>query len=634
MEASTLEQTQTGETMRRSRRALEPPPKLLTSDFSDQHIIVTSGPLSGTKWQTAFAPFQKGILDVFHEVGVSTAVVMGSSQWGKTSILVNQCCYGIAKNAGPALIVFPTVEPMARDFAKNRLEPTIEATPVLKDIFGKKRTKDASNTTLLKTYNGGYIAVGGANSAASLAARTIRDLYCDEIDRWPIELPGEGNTLAIVLKRTQAYRQRAHRLLVSSPTIKDAPIHYWFKRGDQRRFYVPCPSCAHMHPYEWKNVKWENDDPQTARLHCPACEYAISEAERLAILSKGDWHAEHPNRRDKTIVSFHLWEAYSPLSSLADIVRNFLSAHEKQEAGDKSEMHTWQNTTLAEPVEPAKADGPDANVLLQRKEMYITDEIDLPERACCLVLGIDTQDDWLDAHVWAYGPGEESWVVDRHRFEGNTEQPGPWARLDELLEQHYRHPTGHRLMIQSACIDTAGHRTNIVYDWVERKGGHRVKAIIGRGGPRVFVASPSTVKIKNTDRTVSLYSLGVDSGKSTLLNRLKITEKGPGYIHLAEADWCDQEFAEQLTAEYPVMKWSRGVPAEVWRKRRTRNEALDCYVYALAALRLLNPKLSQMLETLRLTAPNGRPSGTPPASSNRNSRGRRVSRSSYLGGGN
>jgi phage terminase large subunit GpA-like protein len=615
------------EALIRVRAGYAPPPKELCSEFSDNHIIVTSGPLSGTRWQTSFAPFQRGILDVWHEPGVNTVIVMGSSQWGKTSILINQCGYRIARDPAAMMIVFPTVEPMARDFAKNRLEPTIEATEVLRETVSKKRSKDASNTALLKKFRRGFLVIAGANSAASLAARTIRDLWGDEIDRWPRELPGEGNTLSIALKRTQAFGRRARRFLTSSPTIVDGPIHAWFKRGDQRRYYVPCPQCTEMHTYEWANVKWTDDDPATAHLVCPHCEYEISEAERIAVLHKGEWRAERPDRQDRSIVSFHLWEAYSPLSSLAEIVRNFLAAREKQKAGDKSEMHTWQNTTLAEPIEPEKSDGPDAHVLLQRREAFLSDSIDVPEGACCLVAGIDTQDMWLEAHVWAYGPGEESWLVDYHRFDGDTERPEPWARLDAVLERQYRHPTGHRLMIQSACIDTAGHRTTVVYDWVERKGVDRIKAVVGRDKQRPFIAPPSMQKIRGTHRTVPLYIIGIDTGKSILASRLKITEHGPGYIHLPVADWCNQEYAEQLTSEYEVTKWERGVPRKVWKRRRPRNEALDCYGYALGALRHLNPKLHQMLDILRSTAPR-RPTGGPSTPSG--GTGRRVARSNYL----
>ncbi len=337
--------------LRRVRRGYAPPPELRISQFADQTIILTSGPLAGTHFQTSFAPFQAGIMDAFHEAGIEIVVVMGSSQWGKTTIAVNVVAYHMKHDPCPIMVVEPTVDPMAKDFARNRLDPVINASPEILEVVARKRAKDASNTTLQKTYRGGSLSIGGANSAASLAARSIRLLVCDEVDRYPAELPGEGNTLAIAFKRTTAYRRRRRILLLSSPTLKGAPIHSWFERGDQRRYYVPCPACHTMHPFEWQQVRWQDDDPATARIHCPACDHPITEAERLAILAGGEWRPDHPERLERTVVSFHLWEAYSPLSSLQEIVTGFLRARKAQKDGDRSEMHTWQNTTLAEPVE-------------------------------------------------------------------------------------------------------------------------------------------------------------------------------------------------------------------------------------------------------------------------------------------
>lgn len=622
-----------------ARAGYAPPPELKVSDFSDAHIIVTSGPLAGTRWQTEFAPYQRGILDAFHEPGVEVVVVMGSSQWGKTACAVNVVAYHIANDPCPILVVEPTVDPMAKDFSTNRLGPVIAASPILRDTVGKKRARDGTNTTLAKSFRGGAIAIGGANSAASLASRAVRLLVLDEVDRYPPELPGEGSTLAIVMKRTQSYRRRRRILMLSSPTLEDAPIHSWFKRGDQRKFHVPCPACGHMHAFVWAQVKWTPGDPATAYLQCPACEHAITEGERVAILSRGEWRAEKPKRRDKAVVSFHLWEAYSPLSSLSEIVSNFLNAKEKQDAGDPAEMHTWQNTTLGEPRQQEDAKALDSTTLLTRRETY-THEV--PDGACCLTMGVDVQDDRLEYLVIGWGPGEESWLIDRNTIPGDTSQPEPWRGLDDVLDQPYAHATGQTLMIQSSCIDSAGHRTTMVYDYAEKKAERRVYAIIGRDGQRPIVSSPSPKRWgrpqsteRAHERQVPLYTIGVDAAKALFLSRLKLTERGPGFVHFPAADWCDDELAKQFTSEKLLKKWKKGVPVEVWIKTRPRNEGLDLAVYAIAAMRLLNPKLGAMLDLLRRMAPepdSGTPSSTPGAAAPaRRPPARRVSRSSYLG---
>ena len=120
--------------LERVRSGWAPPPLLTVSEFCDRELVVTTGPLAGTHWQTDFAPYQRGILDALHEPGVEYVAVRGSSQFGKTSIAVAVVAYHIAHDPCPILIVEPTVDPMARDFAKNRLDPVIAASPRLREI--------------------------------------------------------------------------------------------------------------------------------------------------------------------------------------------------------------------------------------------------------------------------------------------------------------------------------------------------------------------------------------------------------------------------------------------------------------------------------------------------------------------
>ncbi|EJD4811232.1 phage terminase large subunit family protein, partial [Escherichia coli] len=44
--------------------------------------------------------------------------------------------------------------------------------------------------------------------------------------------------------------------------------------------------------------------------------------------------------------------------------------------------------------------------------------------------------------------------------------------------------------------------------------------------------------------------------------------------------------AQQLTAEEQVEKWVDDRKKILWDSKKRRNEALDCFVYALAALRI------------------------------------------------
>lgn len=109
-------------------------------------------------------------------------------------------------------------------------------------------------------------------------------------------------------------RRRRRVLMLSSPTLRGATIDTWYHRGDQRRFYVPCPACGHMHVLAWANVHWTDEDPATAHLVCPGCAHAFGAAERVAILGRGEWRL--PGAVVASRVQFALaLHSYSPRPS-------------------------------------------------------------------------------------------------------------------------------------------------------------------------------------------------------------------------------------------------------------------------------------------------------------------------------
>nr|WP_248699872.1 terminase gpA endonuclease subunit [Escherichia coli] len=72
-----------------------------------------------------------------------------------------------------------------------------------------------------------------------------------------------------------------------------------------------------------------------------------------------------------------------------------------------------------------------------------------------------------------------------------------------------------------------------------------------------------------------------------MYNRFTLTPEGdeplPGAVHFPNnPDIFDLTEAQQLTAEEQVEKWVDGRKKILWDSKKRRNEALDCFVYALA----------------------------------------------------
>jgi phage terminase large subunit GpA-like protein len=100
-----------------------------------------------------------------------------------------------------------------------------------------------------------------------------------------------------------------------------------------------------------------------------------------------------------------------------------------------------------------------------------------------------------------------------------------------------------------------------------------------------------------------LTEVGTDNAKEVIYNRLKLQPDGnrpvPGLIHFPADDLiCDDDELKQLTSE--TKKWilAKGRRVLRWDASKKRNEALDCFVYALAALRISQEKFGLDLDLL------------------------------------
>ncbi len=555
-----------------------PPPRQTLSQWADDNRVLSAeSSAEPGRWRTDRTPYLREPMDVFADRHVETVVIMASSQVGKTEVLLNLVGYHMHRDPAPMLLVEPTLE-MGQAISKDRIAPMIQASPALQDLVGVPRAKDSSNTLLHKGFPGGHLTISGANSPSSLASRPIRVILADEVDRWPASAGDEGDPLSLAIKRTTTFRRRKIGI-VSSPTVKDGSrIEDWWMLSDQRRFHTPCPRCSERFVLAWSHVRWIDRDPTTARLECPHCNGVIEDHERSAMVAAGIWIATAPFTG---IAGFHIWEMFSPWRSLRDQVTAFLAARRSLET-----RQAWVNTSLGELWEiPGERLEPGS--LLLRREAYTAE---LPAGVRVLTCGVDTQDDRLEALVIGWGAGEESWVIERTPLMGDPAKPDVWLELDALLARDWVHEDGGTMRIQGTLVDAAGHRTQSVYSAVIPRQARRVWASFGRSGGEkgLLVSPPKAIRPASGIGTVQRRIVDVDQVKALLMARLR-SEPGPGYIHFPMT--VGEAFFDELTAEKLITKRNKyGVPTKVWEQIRERNESLDTFVLALAALRIMAPK--------------------------------------------
>jgi phage terminase large subunit GpA-like protein len=560
--------------LRETTSAFRPPPRLTVSEWADQfRRLSPESSAEPGRWRTSRAEYQRGIMDAVNDPAVEAIVMMSSAQVGKSEFGLNICGYFISQDPCPVLVLNPTLE-MSETWSKDRLSPMLRDTPVLQNRVKDPRARDSGNTLLHKKFPGGHITMAGANSPASLASRPIRIVIGDEIDRYPPSAGSEGDPVNLAKKRTTTFWNRK-LIWVSTPTIKGASrIENLYQQSDQRRYFVPCPHCKKFQILTWGQVKFDKEIPKQAWYECEHCQQQIESKHKTQMIRLGEWRA---TAEFKDTAGFHLNELYSPWRTFGDVVVDFLKAKDSPE-----QLKTWVNTSLGETFDDQGGEGLEWQRLMARAEPY--SPLTVPKSGLLLTAGVDVQGDRLSVSVWAWGRGEESWLIYSVELYGEPTLEPVWAELDTLLESKFTHQGGAELSITAAGIDS-GYQSQVVYNFVRRRPGRGLYAVKGFGtAGRPVMGRPTTQEVTWRGQTlkkgVKLWPVGVDAIKSLIYGRLRMITPGPGYLHFPIG--LDEEFYQQLCAEKQIARYSKGFAIREWVKMRSRNEALDTLVYAYA----------------------------------------------------
>jgi len=549
-----------------------PRPRLTLSEWADQfRVLSRKASAEPGRWITARAPYQRGIMDAISDPLVERVVFMKSAQVGATEILSNAVGYAIHQDPGPILVVQPTLS-MAQSWSTDRLKPMLRESPALVGKVVESNRRNSGDTMLHKEFPGGHLTIVGSNAASGLAARPIRYVFLDEVDRYPASAGREGDPVTLAVARASNFPNRKV-VLASTPTIKGASrIELDWDGSDQRRYFVRCPDCDHAQTLVWGNLKWEDGNPDSAAYACAGCGVLIPEDQKGRLLASGAWVATRPGAR---VVGFHINALYSPWARWSDLAEKWIAAQ-----GDITRLQTFVNLVLGEVWEDTGGTmTPEA--FAAREEVY---PAEVPDGVVCLTMGVDVQDDRIEWLVVGWGRGEESWRIGYGRIAGDpTLRVGatgsPWSVLDGIWKKPYA-GTEKPLHVAAVAVDS-GHHTQAVYDYCRPRWGSRVYAIKGHSMPgRPLVPKKAG---RSGKPPVPLYLLGVDAGKDQIAARLRQRLHGPGFMHTFAG--IDSEYYPQVTSERPVRKLSAGRWSRRWEVLPgRRNEALDMEVYALAAL--------------------------------------------------
>jgi phage terminase large subunit GpA-like protein len=308
----------------------------------------------------------------------------------------------------------------------------------------------------------------------------------------------------------------------------------------------------------------------------------IDEAEKDAMIAAGEWVVTNPMAETR---GYHLNALYSPFVRWATLAREWQEAQ-----GNPDALQVFVNTALGEEWEDRAAQDLQ-DVVQMRAQPYEPEGATwrVPRHACVLVCGVDKQDAELHYVVRAYGPGEQSWLIDWGIFRGDTSRPEVWAALDEWRQTRtWRHEGGALLKIRAMCIDS-GDDPDPVYTFTRSRLPEYVFAIKGAADPNADILPKKFTKTRAKSR---LYLIGTQAIKKRLFRRAGLNapepytlDAGPTFMHFNER--ADGVYFAEFFSQKLVRHTYRGRTVSLYVKRSgERDEKLDCEVYAYAALQL------------------------------------------------
>lgn len=584
-------------------------PPMSLSVWAAKHFFLSAeGSHTQGRWEAY--PFQPGWMDAMSNDDIEEVTIRKAKRVGYTKTLLAFIAYNAAHRRRKQAVWQPTDDD--RDsFVKSEVEPMLRDVEALRSV---RRADAVEETMKMKSFLGSVLHLLGGKAARAYRRITVAVSLLDELDGFDQQIEKSSDPVTLAAGRLEG-APFPKLVAGSTPRVKyrSHVEHREQQAGAVMRYCIPCVHCGVDHPLLWggkavaHGFKWDDGQHTTVRHLCPHCRGAITQADYLRVWGNGSWidaHGRYSYGQDgiwrdaagmpckpPRHVAFHIWTAYSPQRAWPDIVREFLEAKQKLKAGDVGPMQGFVNETLGETWEE-RGESSEGHELMARPHVHQLRTV--PKGCLLLAAGVDVHDNRFEVVVWGFGRGEEMWCIDYQVLQANPADERDWAKLDSYLQSRFPQVHGPgQLGIEAAAIDTGGHFTHEVYNFVRIRERRRIVGIHGSktdGKPIKGKASRQDVNWRGQviKKGVKLWEVGTDTAKDLIHGRLKIKESGPGCIHFPEG--LPAEFYEQLTAEARVLQKTSTGEKYRWVKKRlnARNEVLDCTVYATFCAHLLD----------------------------------------------
>lgn len=600
--------------------ALAPSPKLTLPEWVKEH-----GTLSGESSAEIgkFRPFgyQIGMMEGMSDPAAHTVSFMKGTRVGYTLLANMLVGYHLEHDPTTVLFLLPT-EQNVSDWLKDSYLPMVRDTPALAAIAGGGVAEDDKYNKF--TSRGSVLRLRGAYSADTFRRITSRVNIGDEIDAEGWGTGGsktQGDKIKLLNERGKTYWNRK-LILGSTPLVKGASrIEAQFLRGDQRRYFVPCPHCTEANGGEldgWQVLQWGDgvafgirykDDPQNPEYICRHCGVGIPETWKPWMDSHGEWRPTAQG--EPGVISYHISALYSlfPNASWRHLVEEWLEAKDNPEL-----LQPFVNNVLGEPFElKTNSKRHEPHELQERLVREFDAEV--PAGVRMGTAGVDCQSKdggRFEVSFYGWGAGERAvclghMILDKYPLK----DPEAWAELARVLGRGFRTRDGRLLRVEAAGIDHGGHYPDDVLSFCAKNAHRNWYAVKGHGSKGKGTRGDRIVP-RMTPAPDKPWSVDVNLVKDRLFQRLHDDPEKPGGILFPESVpegsvAFDKAFFTRLTREKQIPV--QGDPGKYYWSSPSDQEPWDCLIYAYAAMQILKSRSQRAAAKVAIPKAPKAPSG-------------------------
>lgn len=580
--------------LRKALRKFKAPERLSISEWAEKNFVLSSefSSVSG-RFNFNATPYMRQILDELGQARTRKLTWISSAQSGKTTAMMIIAAYYMAQEPSSIMLLEPN-EALCQSVSTERFASVIRSNPKLRQILSQP---DSKSNELIKIFEGGYLIFASAASYNSLISRPIRILIRDEVDSYIQDLKLKGNPMSLAADRTTTFSNRKI-ITCSTPGIEGlSNVYDEYNKSDMRVYFCPCPYCGEEQELKFSQLTWDaGSEGRGAKYKCEFCRELIPETKKKAMVSSGIWKATNDNPEEPFHIGFKQNQLISlfPNCSWEAIATRFISAKRRNDVAD---LKVFTTQVLAETWSDQHLNNTSQHELVERQEIY---NAEVPAPVGLLVAGVDMQADRCEVTVLGMSANSQIYVIDHHIIHGDSsaDPDGPsgqlYKELDSYLNRSWQHESGNSIFIKSAFVDVGdGQRTHVQRKFCFARIQRGIFACMGSRLSTDFAFSGK--KILDTHSKMPIYYVGTVACKDDIFHRLRIKYSNqPGYIHFPKPmigvsgkyQNINSEYFKQLTSEKLIEKREAGITRRIYvqkyKGQAARNEALDCFCYALS----------------------------------------------------